>query len=124
MQRMGVTKMSKKIPLKIGNYAIYVVYAQTISKKDDIKLQDSESGTKICYLYRKDLYTLDVSFKCNSDVGAYIDNAVSNSIQLSVTFAEIGKYLTKNMIATSRNYRCITLNGKEFWDMSVTLEEV
>ena len=116
--------MTKKTPIKIGNYEIYLVYAQSITKKDDIKLQDSESGTKICYLYRKDLYTLDVSFKCNGEIGSYIDNAVSNSVHLSVTFAEIGKYITKTMIATSRNYKCITLNGKEFWDMSVTLEEV
>mgnify|MGYP004659650595 CR=1 FL=1 len=116
--------MNKKTPIQIGNYPIYLVYAQSISKKDDIKVQDSENGTKIYYLYRKDVYTLDVSFKCNGDVGQYIDNAVSNSVQLSVTFAEVGKYVTKTMIATSRSYRCITLSGKEFWDMSVTFEEV
>ena len=116
--------MDKKTPIKIGDYPIYVVYAQNISKKDDIKTYDSECGTKICYLYRKDVYTLDVSFKCNADVGRYIDDAVSNSVVLSVTFAEVGRYVTKTMIATSRNYNCITLYGKEFWDMSVTFEEV
>lgn len=116
--------MSKKTPIKINGYPIYLVYAQNITKNDDIETHDSESGTKICYLYRKDVYTLDVSFKCNAEVGRYIDDAVSSAMWLSVTFAEVGQYVTKTMMATSRQYRCITLNGKEFWDMSVTFEEV
>jgi hypothetical protein len=114
---------TKKIPVTISGQNIFCVYSYEVSKTDDVDSKQSETGDEILYLYRRDVYTLNMSFKCNAETGRIIDSAISSSVLIPVTFQDLGQTVSRTMRVNSYSYRCITLYGKEFWDISVSLQE-
>ena len=114
---------TKKIPIVISGVNISCVYSYQVTKSNDIDSQQSESGDEILYLYRTDVYALDVGFKCNSTIGRALDSALAVGVLISVTFQDMGQVITRTMRVDSYNYNCITLCGKEFWDISLSLKE-
>lgn len=114
---------TKKTAITIAGVGITCVYSYSVTKSNDIDSAESESGDEILYLYRTDVYTLDVAFKCNADTGRALDTAISSSVLLQVAFEDMGQTISRIMRVTSYTYRCITLYGKEFWDISLNLKE-
>lgn len=115
--------MATKTPIIISGYPIYCVYALSVSKVDDIDSKQSETGDEILYLYRRDVYTLDIGFKCNAETGRNLDNAISTGVQISVTFQDMGQTITRTMRVDNYSYQCITLCGAEIWDVKLNLKE-
>jgi len=113
----------KKTPLTIAGQPIYCVYSYDITKHDDIDSKQSETGDEILYLYRRNVYDLQLGFKCNATTGKTLDTAITSSVLLIVNFLEMGVEITRTMRVKSYSYNCITMYGTEFWDISLSLTE-
>lgn len=114
---------TKKIPVTISGQPIYCVYSYSVTKSDDVDSKQSESGDEILYLYRRDVYSLELGFKCNATTGRTLDNAISVGVRISVTFQDMGQNVTRTMRVNSYSYSCLTLCGAEVWDISLSLQE-
>lgn len=114
---------TKRAPITISGQPVYCVYAFKVTKSDDVDSKKSETGDEILYLYRRDVYSLDVSFKCNAATGRALDDAISANVRISVTFEDMGQSVTRTMRVTGYAYDCVTMCGSELWDISLSLAE-
>ncbi len=115
--------MAKKVPIVINGLSTYCIYNYNITKSDDLDVKQSETGDEILYLYRRDVYSINVSIKCTASVGNTLDSYLTSSVVIPVTFWDMDKQVSRSMRVESYSYSCISMCGSEIWDVSLKLQE-
>ena len=93
-------------------------------KTTDLKRSfDTETGDTRSYIIRKDVLEISLSFSLTGTQADALKSALSPN-EITVAYRKDGVTASAYMSVTSYSSNCVSVSGKEHYDVSVTLKEV
>ena len=109
--------------LKINNLSIMEkTSSYSISRQDISRSFEAENGDTKSYITRKGRYTIDLKLVCDGAFYSQLETVLGND-ELTVSFTYAGSGHTAYMIKKSYKSSCETLDGSEYWSISLSLAE-
>lgn len=109
--------------LKINNMSVIeTTSSYNISRQDILRSFETENGDTKSYVTRRGRYTIDLKIVCNGIFYSQLENILSND-ELTVSFTYAGSEHTAYMIKNSYKSSCETMDGSEYWSISLSLTE-
>lgn len=109
--------------LKINDMSVIeTASSYNISRQDILRSFETENGDTKSYIIRKGKYTIDLKFVCDGTFYNQLETVLNND-ELTVSFTYAGSEHTAYMIKNSYKSSCETLDGSEYWSISLSLTE-
>ena len=110
--------------LKINDFSIIEkVSSYNISRQDIIKSYPMANGDTSSYMIRKGSYTIDLNIVCNGSFYNALDSIIENNSEFTVIFTYAEAEHSAIMNIKSYKANCETLNGTEYWSISLSMTE-